>query len=156
MFRVVYTDGDSEDLTYENLKALVTPDDLKAHLEVVRKHDIRTWMAGRKTSAKGKSSKGSAEVPEPQLIDMTSGSPKSPKNVRSLDKPSDSVKNTVIESDHQKPKTTLPAVVVPSKQDQTPIAKTSEVPPTSVVAFFSRGGENKANAKDAKTQVCNA
>ena len=153
MFRVVYTDGDSEDLTYEDLKALVTPDDLKAHLEVVRKHDIRTWMAG---SAKGKSSKGPAEVPEPQLIDMTSDSPKSPKNVRSLDKPSDSVENTVIESDHQKPKTTVPAVVVPSKQDQTPIAKTSEAPPTSVVAFFSRGGENKANAKDTKTQVWNA
>ena len=47
LFRVVYTDGDSEDLTYEALKALVTPYDLKAHLDVVRKHYIRTWMAGQ-------------------------------------------------------------------------------------------------------------
>ena len=47
LFRAVYTDGDSEDLSYEDLKALVTPGDLKAHLDVVRKHYIRTWMAGQ-------------------------------------------------------------------------------------------------------------
>lgn len=148
--RALYEDGDSEDLTPEQLKALVTPSDLKAHLDNINKHSIRNWMKGGKAAAK-KSTPVRATA-NPQLIDMTEDG----QEKASLpDTPTKSA-NTSVTDPVQQSTEKSPGVSESEspQQNSTHRMKTENKAPKTVVAFFARGGENKTTAEDSKTEVC--
>ena len=151
LFRVKYEDGDSEDLSYEELKPLVTPSDIKAHLDAIRKHDIRTWMSGKKTKSK-KSTATKQPTSEAQVIDMTCNSEETSRPVKP-------VKPVEAEQQDAKPALSDQHQVESSPKEQlqqpnAPSAKNEDAPPTSVVAFFARtGGNDTVVPKNANSEV---
>ena len=163
LFRAKYEDGDSEDLTYEELKALVTTSDVRAHLDVINKHDIRTWMAGKKTkSKKSTATKESAKKrSEAQVIDMTctsSSQEEASCPTQPVKHATKHVEDAAAESDQQNAKV-LPdqrkaesSPKEPLQQANTPSAK-KDGAPTSVVAFFARAGGSEAVKKNANSEV---